>query len=147
MTVIIHTNYIFEKSISIIITILVSLIFIEAGMVAFIFACIVFHFPSKPKHPPSITSTMERTAFLPSLYNICTNRQVYIIFSLISTICIFKNFLPLDDEISIDYFFFQALLMTFSFAFFNGLIASWFCVMDITFKHLPIADAEDMVRS
>ena len=88
MTVIIHTNYIFEKSISIIITILVSLIFIEAGMVAFIFACIVFHFPSKPKHPPSITSTMERTAFLPSLYNICTNRQVYIIFSLISTICI-----------------------------------------------------------
>ena len=40
----------------------------------------------------------------------------------------------------------QALLLTFSFAFFNGLIASWFCVMDITFQDLPIADTEDMVR-
>ena len=41
----------------------------------------------------------------------------------------------------------QALLLTFSFAFFNGLIASWFCVMDITFQDLPIADTEDMVNT
>ena len=52
------------------------ILFSEAGMVAFVFACIVLHFPSKPKHPPSITSTMERTAFLPSVISICTNPQV-----------------------------------------------------------------------
>ena len=53
---------------------------VEAGMVAIVFACIIFHFPSKPKHPPSITSAMERTAFLPSLINICTNSQVRVIY-------------------------------------------------------------------
>ena len=57
---------------------LISCFYVEAGMVAFVFACIMIHFPSKPKHPPSITSTMERTAFLPSLLSICTNPQVWI---------------------------------------------------------------------
>ena len=57
------------------------ILFSEAGMVAFVFACIVLHFPSKPKHPPSITSTMERTAFLPSVLSICTNPQVGIYYS------------------------------------------------------------------
>ena len=45
-------------------------------MVALVFAFILAHYPSKPKHPPSITSTMQRTAFLPSLISICTNPQV-----------------------------------------------------------------------
>ena len=49
-------------------------------MVAIVFGCIIVHFPSKPKHPPSITSAMERTAFLPSLRSICTNPQVIMTF-------------------------------------------------------------------
>ena len=63
------------------------ILFSEAGMVAFVFACIVMHFPSKPKHPPSITSTMERTAFLPSVLSICTNPQVGIYYSHLTIIC------------------------------------------------------------
>ena len=63
------------------------ILFSEAGMVAFVFACIVMHFPSKPKHPPSITSTMERTAFLPSVLSICTNPQVRIGYSQFAIIC------------------------------------------------------------
>ena len=51
------------------------LMYLEAGIVSFVFMLILCNFPSKPKRPPSLTSTIERTAFVPSLVNICTNPQ------------------------------------------------------------------------
>ena len=51
------------------------LMYLEAGMVACVFILILCNFPSKPKNPPSITSIIERTPFLPSLVEICTNPQ------------------------------------------------------------------------
>ncbi len=39
----------------------------------------------------------------------------------------------------------NALLMTICFSLFNGLIASWYSVMNITFSHLPIGKAEEKV--
>ena len=49
------------------------LMYLEAGMVASVLLLILCHFPSKPKRPPSLTSVMERTSFVPSLMSICTN--------------------------------------------------------------------------
>ena len=83
------------------------------GIVASCVIAIFVYFPSKPKHPPSLTSSMERMDFLPGLKAICTNRN--------------------------------ALLMTLCFSMFNGLIASWYSVMNITFEPLPIGNAEDKV--
>ena len=40
----------------------------------------------------------------------------------------------------------DALLMTLSFSLFNGLIASWYSVMNITFSGLPIGEADDADR-
>ena len=40
----------------------------------------------------------------------------------------------------------SALLMTASFSLFNGLIASWYSVMNITFSGLPIGEADDADR-
>eukprot|EP00095_Tigriopus_kingsejongensis_P004501 maker-scaffold427_size174323-snap-gene-0.36 protein:Tk04501 transcript:maker-scaffold427_size174323-snap-gene-0.36-mRNA-1 annotation:"hypothetical protein DAPPUDRAFT_102163" len=37
----------------------------------------------------------------------------------------------------------DALLMTLSFSLFNGLIASWYSVMNITFEPLPLGNTED----
>ncbi len=37
----------------------------------------------------------------------------------------------------------NALLTALCFSLFNGLIASWYSVMNITFDHLPIGPAED----
>ena len=51
------------------------LMYLEAAMVFSVFLLILCNFPSKPKRPPSLTSTMERTSFLPSLINVCTNPQ------------------------------------------------------------------------
>merc|ERR1711994_148796 len=48
---------------------------LEAAMVCCVFVLILCNFPSKPKNPPSLTSTIERTPFLPSLVEICTNPQ------------------------------------------------------------------------
>ncbi len=39
----------------------------------------------------------------------------------------------------------NALLMTLCFSLFNGLIASWYSVMNITFNPLPIGPEEDKV--
>ena len=36
--------------------------------------------------------------------------------------------------------------MTLSFSLFNGLIASWYSVMNITFSGLPIGEADDADR-
>ena len=38
----------------------------------------------------------------------------------------------------------KALLMTLSFSLFNGLIASWYSVMNITFRPLPLGDPQDV---
>ena len=51
------------------------LMYMEAGMVASVFLLVLCNFPSKPKHPPSLTSTVERTPFLPSVLEICTNTK------------------------------------------------------------------------
>ena len=36
------------------------------------------------------------------------------------------------------------MLMTLSFSLFNGLIASWYSVMNITFRPLPLGDPQDV---
>ncbi len=86
---------------------------LEAGLVLACFAAILVHFPSKPKHPPSVTSSMERMDFLPGLLRITTNKE--------------------------------AVLLTLSYSLFNGVIASWYSVMNITFSPLPLGNPEDTV--
>ena len=51
-------------------------------------------------------------------------------------------------NVTVLYFFSNrdALLMTLSFSLFNGLIASWYSVMNITFSGLPIGEADDADR-
>jgi len=88
------------------------LMILEASLVAGCFLFILFHFPSKPRIPPSVTSSMERLDFLAGVRSIVSNKQ--------------------------------ALLMTLSFSLFNGLIASWYSVMNITFRPLPLGDATDV---
>jgi len=88
------------------------LMYLEASLVGLCFILIVCHFPSRPKIPPSLTSSMERLNFLAGVKAICMNKK--------------------------------ALLMTLSFSLFNGLIASWYSVMNITFKPLPLGDSQDV---
>jgi len=88
------------------------LMYLEAALVGLCFLFIVVHFPSRPKIPPSVTSSMERLNFLAGVKAICMNKK--------------------------------ALLMTISFSLFNGLIASWYSVMNITFKPLPLGDSQDV---
>lgn len=90
------------------------LMYFEAAIVGACFLTILFHFPSKPKCPPSLTSSMQRMDFLPGLKKICLNKK--------------------------------AVLMTLSFSLFNGVIASWYSVMNITFRPLPIGNPEDTDR-
>ena len=51
------------------------MMYMEAAMVASVFILILCNFPSKPKHPPSLTSTIERTPFMPSVLEVCTNTK------------------------------------------------------------------------
>jgi len=90
------------------------LMYLEFGLIAACFLAIVVHFPSKPKRPPSVSSSVERMDFLPGLKRICVNRN--------------------------------ALLSTVAFSLFNGLIASWYSVMNITFAHLPLGHEDDKDR-
>ncbi len=82
-----------------------------------VLACLVAilaHFPSRPKFPPSLSSSMERMAFLPGLHGIIRNKK--------------------------------AILLTLAYSLFNGVIASWYSVMNITFKPLPLGPPEDTDR-
>jgi len=88
------------------------LMYLEAALVGICFLFIVCHFPSRPKIPPSLTSSMQRLSFISGVKSICMNKQ--------------------------------ALLMTLSFSLFNGLIASWYSVMNITFRNLPLGDSTDV---
>ena len=88
------------------------LMYLEAGMVVFVFIMILCNFTSKPKYPPSLTSAIERAPFLPSLISVCSNPQ--------------------------------ALKMTFCYAFYNGIISAWFCVLNLTFQDLPLGNEEDV---
>ncbi len=90
------------------------LMYLVAGLVLSVTVLIMLHFPSKPKLPPSITSSIQRMDFVPGLKRICCNRN--------------------------------ALLMTLSFSLFNGLVASWYSVMNITFSELPFGGEVDKVR-
>jgi FLVCR family MFS transporter len=47
------------------------LMYTVAGLVVMVTVAIFVHFPSKPKLPPSITSSMERMDFLQGLKTIC----------------------------------------------------------------------------
>ena len=47
------------------------LMFLEASLVGVCFLFIMAHFPSKPKIPPSVTSSMERLDFLAGVKRIC----------------------------------------------------------------------------
>jgi len=85
---------------------------LEAALVGLCFILIVCHFPSRPKTPPSLTSSMERLNFLSGVKAICLNKK--------------------------------AVLMTLSFSLFNGLIASWYSVMNITFRPLPLGDPTEV---
>ena len=38
-----------------------------------------------------------------------------------------------------------AILLVVVYSLFNGLIASWYSVMNITFAHLPIGEPQDKV--
>jgi hypothetical protein len=40
----------------------------------------------------------------------------------------------------------KAILMALSYSLFNGVIASWYSVMNITFQPLPLGNPEDTVR-
>ena len=80
-------------------------------MVLACFVAIVAHFPSKPKHPPSVSSSMERMAFLPGLRKILRSRK--------------------------------AIMLTLAYSLFNGVVASWYSVMNITFDPLPLGPKED----
>ena len=53
--------------------------FAEAGLVLGCFIAIIAHFPSKPKHPPSVSSSMERMAFLPGLRSFMKNYKAIIL--------------------------------------------------------------------
>lgn len=44
----------------------------EFALIASCFLCILLHFPSKPKMPPSISSSVDRMDFWPALKKICT---------------------------------------------------------------------------
>ena len=44
---------------------------LEAALVGLCFVLIVCHFPSKPRTPPSLTSSMERLNFLSGVKSIC----------------------------------------------------------------------------
>ncbi len=44
----------------------------EFGLIAVCFLAILIYFPSKPKRPPSISSSVERMDFVPALKKICT---------------------------------------------------------------------------
>ena len=83
----------------------------EAMMVTICLIFIIVHFPSKPKHPPSISSSMQRMDFLPGLHKI---------------ICSPK-----------------AIMLTLAYSLFNGVVASWYSVMNITFRPLPLGPPED----
>lgn len=85
--------------------------YLEAGLVLACFVAIIGHFPSKPKIPPSVSSSMERMAFLPGLRQIMLNRK--------------------------------AIMLTLAYSLFNGVIASWYSVMNITFKPLPLGPPTD----
>ncbi len=47
------------------------LVVAEFGLIAACFLAIVIYFPSKPKIPPSISSSVERMDFVPGLWKIC----------------------------------------------------------------------------
>ena len=51
------------------------MMYMEAAMVTSVFILILCNFPSKPKNPPSLTSTIERTPFMPSVLEVCTNTK------------------------------------------------------------------------
>jgi len=87
------------------------LMYLEAGLVLGCFVAIIAHFPSKPKNPPSVSSSMERMAFLPGLRSFLKN--------------------------------YKAIILTLAYSLFNGVIASWYSVMNITFKPLPLGSPED----
>ena len=53
--------------------------FAEAGLVLGCFVAIIAHFPSKPKNPPSVSSSMERMAFLPGLRSFLKNYKAIIL--------------------------------------------------------------------
>ena len=59
--------------------IIFSLFFAEAGLVLGCFVAIIAHFPSKPKNPPSVSSSMERMAFLPGLRSFLKNYKAIIL--------------------------------------------------------------------
>lgn len=85
--------------------------FLEAALVFGCFLAILLHFPSKPKNPPSLSSSMDRMDFIPGLKKICCNKK--------------------------------AILLTLAYSLFNGVIASWYSVMNITFDPLPIGQESD----
>ncbi len=49
---------------------IMCLLYSEAGMVAACFLAILIYFPSKPKKPPSLSSSQERENFLQGLKDI-----------------------------------------------------------------------------
>lgn len=87
------------------------LMYIEAGLVIGCFLAIVAYFPSKPKHPPSVSSNMKRMDFWPGLKQILMNKE--------------------------------AILLTLAYSSFNGIVASWFSMMNVTFEPLPLGAPED----
>lgn len=87
------------------------LMYLECALVLACFAAILLYFPSKPKLPPSLSSSMERMDFLPGLLSIIRSKK--------------------------------AIMLTLAYSLFNGVIASWFSVMNITFSHLDLGPPED----
>ena len=56
------------------------MLYVLAGVCVFIFLLILVYFPSKPKHPPSITAKVERSNFFKSLKQLLTNFSFWAIF-------------------------------------------------------------------
>ena len=56
------------------------MLYVLAGVCVVLFLLILVYFPSKPKHPPSITAKEERSNLFQSLRHLFTNGSFWIIF-------------------------------------------------------------------
>lgn len=58
---------------------IMDLMYIEIGVVAFTFICVLVYFPKKPRHPPSITAATGRLEFNIGLKKVIKSKQFWLL--------------------------------------------------------------------
>ncbi|XP_071539388.1 solute carrier family 49 member 4 homolog isoform X2 [Panulirus ornatus] len=56
-----------------------TLMYIDLGMTSVLLLTVLLYFPSKPPHPPSLTSSSERLSFIPGLKSLAKNKRFLVL--------------------------------------------------------------------